>query len=102
MSCLEKHSYILWQFLAAFFDGICGSVVGVIAIVAMDIFKSSVGDVGRLPPTTVQEGVIITSRDAVAAVLYILTLGVLYRFTHKYVVIFLVIVGALAGQFLFV
>lgn len=88
--------------MAALFDGICGSVVGVIAIVAIDILRAAVGDVGRAKPTTIAEGVTITSQDALAAVIYLLTLVILYKFTHKYAVICLVLCGALAGQFLFV
>ena len=90
------------QFLGAFFDGICGSIVGVIAIVAVQILGESVGSTGRTKPTTVDGAVVVTSHDAVAAVLYLLALSALYRFTHKYTSIVLVLSGALAGQFLFV
>jgi hypothetical protein len=37
-----------------------------------------------------------------AAVLFTLALAVLYKFTNKYTALLLVIMGAVAGQFLFV
>jgi hypothetical protein len=90
------------KFLAAFFDGVCGSVVGVIAIVAIDILGASVGFTGHTAPTTFQEAMLVAAQDAISAVIYIVTLAVLYRFTHKYTAIILVLCGALGGQFLFV
>ena len=77
-------------------------MVGVIAIVAIDILRAAVGDIGRAKPTTVAEGVTITSQDSLAAVIYLLTLAILYKVAHKYTVIGLVLCGAVAGQFLFV
>jgi hypothetical protein len=44
----------------------------------------------------------IAAQDSIAAVLYLIALAVLYKFTHKYAVIVLVVSTALAGQFLFV
>lgn len=90
------------QFLAAFFDGICGSIVGVIAIVAIQILRDSVGSTGRVKPTTADGVLAVATQDSIAAVLYLVTLVVLYRFTHKYTAIVLVLCGAIAGQFLFV
>jgi len=57
---------------------------------------------GRIKATTVDGVLIIATHDAIAAVLYLIALAVLYRFTHKYSVIVLVVCTALAGQFLFV
>jgi hypothetical protein len=74
----------------------------VIAIVAVDILRASVGNKGRTPPSTVEGGLTIAANDAVAAVLYAVTLAALYNFTHKYAIIVMVLCGALAGQFLFV
>jgi len=90
------------KFLSAFFDGICGSIVGVIAIIAIQLLGETVGTTGRVKPTTVNGVLVIASHDAIAAVLYLLALAVLYRFTHKYTSILLVLCGGLAGQFLFV
>ncbi|TDL18884.1 chromate transporter [Rickenella mellea] len=90
------------QFLAAFFDGICGAVVGVIAIVAMDILRASVGFQGNPKPTTIEGSLLIATQDALAAVLYVVSLAVLYKFTHKYTAIIIVLCGAVIGQFLFV
>jgi hypothetical protein len=86
--------------LAAFFNGVCGAVVGVIAIVAVNILKASVG----LPGSTSahQDDVIVAAQDSIAAILFIVSLAIIYKFTHKYTVIFLVLCGALAGQFLFI
>jgi hypothetical protein len=61
-----------------------------------------VGTKGRIKPTTVDGVLVIASHDAVAAVLYLLALSVLYMSRHKYTSILLVLCGALAGQFLFV
>ena len=87
------------QFLSAFFDGICGSIVGVIAIIAIQILGETVGSKGRIKPTTVDGVLVVASHNAVAAVLYLLALSVLYMFTHKYTSILLILCGALAGQF---
>ena len=90
------------QFLSAFFDGICGSIVGIIAIIAIQILGETVGSKGRIKPTTVDDVLVVASHDVVAAVLYLLALSVLYMSTHKYTSILLVLCGALASQFLFV
>jgi len=90
------------RFLAAFFDGICGSIVGVISIVAVQLLGASVGGTGRIKPTTVDGALTVATQDAVAAVLYLIALAALYRFSHKYTAVVLVLSGAVAGQFLFV
>jgi hypothetical protein len=74
----------------------------VIAIVAIDILRASVGNTGRKQPSTIDGGLTVASQDANAAVLYMVTLAILYNFSQKYTVIVLVLGGALAGQFLFV
>ncbi|KAK3681379.1 chromate transporter [Podospora appendiculata] len=90
-------------FLASFFDGLCGSVIGVIAVIAMQILKASVeGSLDRFKEKSVGEAIAATAQVGPAAVLYILALVVLYKFTNKYTTLLLVIVGAVAGQFLFV
>lgn len=92
------------QLLASFFDGLCGSVVGVIAIVAAQILQSSVEG---SPGNNEQGGSITATLDRVshtgsAAVMYLLALGVLYKFTNKYTPLLLLACGAVAGQFIFV
>jgi chromate transport protein ChrA len=85
------------QFLASFFDGLCGSVIGVIAIIACDILKASVegtGDVTGDLEKVIQVGS--------AAVIYIIALAVLYKFNNKWTALLLVGFGAVAGQFIFV
>lgn len=69
---------------------------------AIDILRAGVGFEGHKKPTTLEGTLTIAAQDAICAVLYIVALGVLYRFTHKYTPIVLVLCGALAGQFLFV
>jgi hypothetical protein len=41
-------------------------------------------------------------RSGIAAVLYMLALAALYKFTNKWTPLLLLAVGAIAGQFLFV
>jgi chromate transport protein ChrA len=85
------------QFLASFFDGLCGSVIGVIAIIACDILKASVegtGDVTGDVEKVIQVGS--------AAVIYITALAVLCKFNNKWTALLLVGFGAVAGRFIFV
>lgn len=60
------------------------------------------GSMGRIKPTTLDGVLFIASENANSAVLYLVALAVLYKFTHKYTAIVLVLCGGLAGQFLFV
>lgn len=89
--------------MASFFDGLCGSVIGVIAVIAAQILKASVeGSVDRVKDKPLAEAITATAQVGPAAVLYILALVVLYKFTNKYTALLLVIVGAVTGQFIFV
>ncbi|KAH6983810.1 chromate transporter [Ilyonectria destructans] len=91
------------EILASFFDGLCGSVIGVIAVIAAQILKASVeGPIDRIKDKPVTEAITLTAQVGPAAVLYILALAVLYKFTNKYAALLLVIFGAVAGQFVFV
>lgn len=91
------------QFLASFFDGLCGSVIGVIAIIAAQILKASIeGSMNKVKDKPLAEVINTIEQVGPAAVLYILALAVLYKFTNKYTALLLVIMGATAGQFLFV
>ncbi|KAF9772745.1 hypothetical protein IL306_009523 [Fusarium sp. DS 682] len=91
------------KFLASFFDGLCGSVIGVIAIIAAQILKASVvGSLERVKDEPIGKVIDTTAQVGPAAVLYMLALAVLYKFTNKYTALLLVIMGAVAGQFLFV
>ncbi|PNP78503.1 hypothetical protein FNYG_08133 [Fusarium nygamai] len=91
------------KFLASFFDGLCGSVIGVIAIIAAQILKASiVGSLERVKDKPIGEVIDTTAQVGPAAVLYMLALAVLYKFTNKYTALLLVIMGAVAGQFVFV
>ncbi|CAG8831977.1 19095_t:CDS:2, partial [Racocetra persica] len=90
------------QFLAAFFDGISGTVVGIIAVTAMDLLRSSIASPTGLVNVSSQELPAVQAKNSsLAAVLYVLTLAVLYGFKKPYLSFWLVIFGAVAGQFLF-
>jgi hypothetical protein len=69
------------QFLGAFFDGVCDAIVGVIAIIAVQILGQTVGTTGRIKPTTVDGVLDVASHDAVAAFLYLRALSVVYKLT---------------------
>ncbi len=56
----------------------------------------------KVKDKTLAEAVSATAQVGPAAVLYVLALAVLYKSNSKYTPLFLVIVGAVAGQFLFV
>jgi hypothetical protein len=56
----------------------------------------------RVRAKPIGEAITATAQVGPAAILYVLALVVLYKFTNKYTALLLVIVGAVAGQFLFV
>ncbi|CZR66787.1 uncharacterized protein PAC_16688 [Phialocephala subalpina] len=101
-SLLEK--LVRNKLLASFFDGLCGSVIGVIAIIAAQILKNSVEGSPRKEELvgSVNAALGRISHTGSAAVLYLLALGVLYKFTNKYTPLLLLACGAVAGQFIFV
>jgi diacylglycerol kinase len=91
------------QYLASFFDGLCGSVIGVIAVIAAQILKSAIeGSLDKVKGKPIEEAVRVTAQVGPAAVLFVLALAILYKFTNKYTPLLLVIMGAVMGQFLFV
>jgi hypothetical protein len=69
-------------------------VIGVIGIIAAQILQSSVH--GN-PKTDLQ-----AAQSGLAAVLYMLALVLLYKFTNRWAPLVLLACGAIAGQFLFV
>ncbi|OBT48117.1 hypothetical protein VE00_01030 [Pseudogymnoascus sp. WSF 3629] len=101
-SLLEK--LVRNKLLASFFDGLCGSVVGVIAIIAAQILQSSIeGSPGKEElGGSINATLSRISHTGSAAVLYLLALGVLYKFTNKYTPLLLLACGAVGGQFIFV
>jgi hypothetical protein len=70
--------------------------------VALQLLDASVNFQGHGGTLTTDERYLLASQNALAAVIFVLALAVLYTFTNRYTVILLVLVGALAGQFLFV
>ncbi|KAF9982148.1 hypothetical protein BGZ75_006477 [Mortierella antarctica] len=89
--------------LATFFDGITGSVVGIIAITAMDILKASVIHL-PFPGQVLDFAGLITlaARNTISAVIFVLAFSLINSVKHDYLSILLVAVAAIAGQFLFI
>ncbi|KAF1994082.1 chromate transporter [Amniculicola lignicola CBS 123094] len=99
-SLLEK--LVHNKFLASFFDGLCGAVIGVIAVISFQILKSSIQGTERdFHAKPVELAIAKAAQSGIAAVIFTIALAVLYKFTNKWAVIVLVATGAVAGQFLF-
>ncbi|KAF9949620.1 hypothetical protein BGZ72_008644 [Mortierella alpina] len=89
--------------LASFFDGITGSVVGIIAITAMDILKASVIHLPQPGQVLDSAGLItLAARNTISAVIFILSFSVMNSVKHQYLSILLIAVAAISGQFLFI
>jgi hypothetical protein len=74
----------------------------VIAIIAAQILKSSVqGSPREGEEKVINDTIARLSHSGPAAVLYILALATLYKFTNRYTPVLLLASGAVAGQFLF-
>lgn len=69
-------------------------MIGAIAVIAVQILSASV----RGEPKTLDRA----ANSGLAAVMYMLALTVLYKFTNKWAPLVLLVCGAIAGQFLFV
>ncbi|KAG0346005.1 hypothetical protein BG004_002656 [Podila humilis] len=89
--------------MASFFDGITAAVVGIIAVTALDITKASVVHLPK-PGVDIDSVGIVTlaARNTLSAVIFILAFLLLNRIRHQYISLLLVVVAAIAGQFLFV
>ncbi|KAF9127418.1 hypothetical protein BGW39_005902 [Mortierella sp. 14UC] len=89
--------------MASFFDGITGSVVGIIAITALDILKASVVHLPK-PGTVVDsiQAINLASQNTLSAVIFIMSFMVLNSVRHRYLSVLLVVVAAISGQFLFI
>jgi hypothetical protein len=70
-------------------------------VVAAQILKSSVEGNGNARDE-ISRLVQRALRSGAAAVFYLLALAVLYKFTNKWTSLLLLLVGAIAGQFIFV
>lgn len=91
------------QFLAAFFDGISGTVVGIIAVTAMKLLRDSISSPTGLANVSPENFSAVQAKNSsLAAVLYVLTLAALYGFKKPYLSLWLIIFGGVAGQFLFI
>ncbi|KAK3806496.1 MAG: chromate transporter-domain-containing protein [Linnemannia gamsii] len=89
--------------MAFFFDGITGSVVGIIAITALDILKASIIHLPK-PGVSLDSSALITlaARNTISAIIFVLSFSALNSVKNQYLSILLVVVAAIAGQFLFV
>ncbi|KIW94173.1 uncharacterized protein Z519_05489 [Cladophialophora bantiana CBS 173.52] len=90
------------KLLSSFFDGLCGAVIGVIGVIAAQILKSSIG--GNVRPDDHNNTAKLLQQalqSGPAAAICLLALAAIYKFTHKYTPLVLVVVGAIAGQFIF-
>lgn len=72
-----------------------------IAIIALQTLHSSL-EVSDSTTAAVLPQNVINAESASAAVLYVVALAVLYKFTNKYTPLLLVAVSAIAGQYLFI
>ncbi|KAL9104806.1 MAG: hypothetical protein Q9163_000304 [Psora crenata] len=100
-SLLEK--LVHNKFLASFFDGLCGAVIGVIAVISFQILRASIQGTERDAQTKpVELAIAKAAQSGTAAVLFTIALAILYKFTNKWATITLVVSGAVAGQFLFI
>src|SRR4051794_4048919 len=80
------------KFCAAFFDGITGSVVGLIAVTALDLLKSSITTSTVLINISDNEKPLISAQhNSIAAVVYMISLAALYSFKSPYLPLLLVI-----------
>ena len=77
-------------------------MVGVIAIIAVQILKSSIEGAAGKADELASKAYDRISQSGPAAVLYLLALAALYKFTNKYTPLLLLVFGAVAGQFIFV
>jgi chromate transport protein ChrA len=91
-----------FQLLSGFFDGLCGAVIGLIAVIAVQLLQSSIQWSASSDNTDITIIIEQISQNGPAAVLYMLALATLYKSTNKYTPMILVASGAIAGQFLFV
>jgi hypothetical protein len=88
--------------LTSFFDGLSGSVIGVISVTALQILKSSIeGMSDNFDIQPVPNAIAKAAESGLAAVLFTVALAILYKYTSKWVTIVLIICAAVAGQFLF-
>ncbi|KAF8985819.1 hypothetical protein BGZ46_001787 [Entomortierella lignicola] len=89
--------------MATFFDGITSSVVGIIAITALDLLKSSIILLPS-PGASLDSADLITlaARNTISGVIFVLSFLVFNSVNHQYLSVLLVVIAAIAGQFLFV
>lgn len=80
-------------------------MIGVIAIIAAQILKSSIEgalETGAPDAESVRKSIAQLQQSAPAAILCCVGLATLDRFNNKYTAVLLLITGAVAGQFIFV
>ncbi|KAN0069548.1 Chromate transporter domain containing protein [Elaphomyces granulatus] len=99
---IAGHELLEKLLLSGFFDGLCGAVIGLIAVIAVQLLQSSIQWSPSSDNTDITIIIEQISQNGPAAVLYMLALATLYKSTNKYTPMILLASGAIAGQFLFV
>ncbi|KAJ3055004.1 hypothetical protein HK097_000083 [Rhizophlyctis rosea] len=84
----------------AFFEGVTGSVVGLIAVTAFDLVRASLS-ASLKDPRFASNALTQVNHNAISAVVFICTLLILYHFKKRSTTIILVVGAAIAGQFLY-
>lgn len=90
------------KMLTSFFEGLSGAVIGVIAVTAIQILKSSIeGPTENFDVQPVQKALQKAAESGIAAVLFSVALAILYKYQSKWITIVLIVCAAVSGQFLF-
>ncbi|KAJ3330331.1 hypothetical protein HDU93_000457 [Gonapodya sp. JEL0774] len=90
------------QAIHAVFEGVTASVVGIIAVTALDIMRSAISaPLKSSHLVTVEDKLQAINYVGLSTAVYLLTLVALYNVKHKQLPIILVVFAAIAGQFLF-
>ncbi|KAJ3208848.1 hypothetical protein HDU82_001819 [Entophlyctis luteolus] len=87
--------------ISSFLDGVSGSVVGIIAVTALNLFKSSITSATTTLSGEPPDATSASVGAASSLMLYFVALAVLYTFKDRATSVVLIVGGAIAGQFLF-
>ncbi|KXS15346.1 chromate transporter [Gonapodya prolifera JEL478] len=86
----------------ALFEGVTASVVGIIAVTALEIARTALSaPLTSTHLTTTDAKIAAVNKVGLTAIVYILTLAALYQVKHRQLPIILVVFAAIGGQFLF-
>ncbi|KAI8607743.1 chromate transporter-domain-containing protein, partial [Chytriomyces sp. MP71] len=88
--------------IAGFLDGVSGSVVGIIAVTALQLFRSAMQSAMTSAPGEPALDIQTACVNVVSSLmLYFVSLAAMYAFQDKSMNVVVVVIGAIAGQFLF-